>query len=59
MRRLILGIIIATLTTVLCTAGWLYWTHPTTTSVPLPDGVQEGEAGYLMAVFNQAFLGLV
>lgn len=46
-RRLILGIIVATLTTVPCTAGWLYWTHPTTTSVPLPAGVEEGEVRYL------------
>ena len=46
-RRALLGIIGACLAMVIGLAGWLYWTHPTTTSVPLPDGVQKGEEEYL------------
>ena len=46
-RRALLGIIGACLAMVIGLAGWLYWTHPSTTSVPLPDGAQRGEERYL------------
>ena len=46
-RRALLGVIGACLAMVIGLAGWLYWTHPSTTSVPLPDGAQRGEEQYL------------
>ena len=46
-RRALLGTIGACLAMVIGLAGWLYWTHPTTTSVPLPAGAQRGEERYL------------
>ena len=46
-RRALLGIIGACLAMVIGLAGWLYWTHPSTTTASLPDGVQRGEEEYL------------
>jgi len=46
-RRALLGTIGACLAMVIGLAGRLYWTHPSTTSVPLPDGAQRGEERYL------------
>lgn len=46
-RRVLLGFVGTCLAVVIGFAGWLYWTHPSTTSVPLPAGIEEGEDGYL------------
>jgi len=46
-RRALLGIIGACLAMVIGLVGWLYWTHPSTTTASLPDGVQRGEEEYL------------
>ena len=46
-RRALLGIIGACLAMVIGLAGWLYWTHPSTTTASLPASAQRGEERYL------------
>ena len=46
-RRALLVVIGACLAIAIGLAGWLYWTHPSTTTASLPDGVQRGEEEYL------------
>ena len=46
-RRALLGVTGACLAMVIGLAGWLYWTHPSTTTAPLPDSAQKGEEEYL------------
>jgi len=46
-RRALLGTIGACLAMAIGLAGWLYWTHPTTTTASLPDRAQRGEEEYL------------
>ena len=46
-RRALLGTIGACLAMVIGLAGWLYWTHPSTTTASLPASAQRGEEEYL------------
>ena len=46
-RRALLVVIGACLAITIGLAGWLYWTHPSTTTASLPDGAQRGEEEYL------------
>ncbi|OLO56639.1 hypothetical protein BKH30_01470 [Actinomyces oris] len=45
-RRALLGTIGACLAVVIGLAGWMYWTHPSTTTAPLPASAQRGEEGH-------------